>query len=200
MTDALHPFSNGSQSSGSPTGAPGSHTFTDNEIIGPSMFDALSLQSQDDNIISPVSVGSTFSNFFTPPGSCSASDGLSPISTTSDRSYFSAFPNSDTTSPDSVSPFIRANHFSAAYSYHTHTTPPQLHEVKTRPRGEMLASPFRSSLAYTQSAEGYGEFQPTSSSAYNMKHQPRSDTESSRTPYGVGYLSRSIVTVSDNCC
>ncbi|KAI9871766.1 MAG: hypothetical protein M1830_002479 [Pleopsidium flavum] len=194
MTNAFHPFSNGSQSSGSPTGTSVIHssTFTDNESNGRSMFDALSLQSEDDNVISPVSIGSTFNNFFTPPGSCSASDGLSPLSTTSDSPHFNAFPISEVTSPESVTPFIRAKNFSTAYSYHTHTPPMPLHEAKPRSRGEMLVSPFRPSLAYTHSAEGYGDFQPTSSSAYNMKHQPRSDMESSRTHHGVGYLNGSI--------
>lgn len=200
MSHALQPFSTGSQSSGSPTSAPPSRTstFTDNETTGPSTFGALSLHGEDENVVSPVSMNSAFSTFFTPPGSCSASDGLSPRSTTSDRSQFGAFPNSENTSPECVSPFIRSRGFSTAYSSHPHTTSLQIHEPKSRPRGEMLASPFRSSSAYQRSPEAYADFQPTSTrnpSTSNVSSQPHWDVESNRSIYGVGYSSMSSLNV-----
>ena len=201
MTQALQPFSGGSQGTGSPRAPPLSQasTFSDHEIIEPSMLHALSLEGQDENIISPVSMNSAFGGFFSPAGSCSTSDELSPISTTSDRSHFGAFPNSENASPETVTPFSRSRSFTAAYPHRTHTVPLPLHEVHTRPR-DRLAPSMRSSSVYTKGPSAYSEYQPTAlkSPPVSVKgYQLGNAGESSRTPFSGGQRSMSFVTVSN---
>lgn len=198
MSQALRPFSGGSQGTGSPTGHPLSRTstFSDHEMIEPSMLRALRLQSPDESIISPVSMSSAFGDFFSPAESCSTSDELSPISTTSDRSHFSAFPSSENASPETVTPFGRSRSFSTAYPHRKHPMPLQLHEVNTRPR-ETLSSLIRSSSVYPNGPQGYGDFQPASlkSPPGSVKpYQPGSGRESGRTPFSGGPPSMSFIT------
>jgi len=189
MTQALHPFSAGSQTTGSPSGPLSSTSpFSDQEMMEPSVLRALSLQSTDENIISPVSMSSAFGDFFSPAGSCSTSDELSPISTTSDRSHFSAFPNSENTSPETMTQFGRSRSFSTAYPNRTATVPLPLHEVHTRPR-ETLAPSIRSGSVYTTNPQGYSGFPPTSlksPSGSFRGYQPGNGRESGRTPFSGG--------------
>jgi len=192
MTQALHPFSAGSQSTGSPTGPRPSRirTFSDQEMIQPSMLRALSLQSTDESIISPVSMSSAFDDFFSPAASCSTSDELSPISTTSDRSHFSAFPNSENPSPETITPFGRSRSFSTAYPNRTATVPLPLHEVHARPR-ETLAPSIQPNSVYMTSQQGYSGFQPTSlkSPSGSVKGY-QSGNGNGRTPFSGGRPSR----------
>lgn len=194
MTQALHPFLAGSQRTGSPNGLPMSRTsaFGDQEMIEPSILHALSLQGADESLLSPVSMSSAFGDFFSPAGSCSASDELSPISTTSERSQFSTFPNSENPSPETLTPFGRSRSFTTAYSNRTPTVPLPLHEVHTRSQETVVPS-IRSTSVYTTSPPSYNALQPVplrSQSGSVKGYQPGNGRDSGTTPLNGGKTSR----------
>ncbi len=185
MTHTLHPFPNGSQATGSPAGASLSHksTFSDQEMLEPSMLRVLNLQNQEESMISPVSFG----KFFSPEGS--TSDDLSPVSTTSERSHFTTFPSSETASPENLTPFARSRTITTTYPHRTNTQPLQLREVHGRPR-EALAAPYRPNPMYSQGPQVYGDIQLNSLRRPSEadENQPRIEIEPRRTPFGAGQL------------
>ena len=155
MTQALHspfgatmsqPFS---QPYSTPIASPASYasTFNDTGMSRPLMINGLRRESDDENTISPISISSQFSSFYTPPGSIPNSENLSPISPVGERAPFMNHSYSQNNSPRS-NPFSRSSSFGANFP-HPHIPRLQLHDRVTRTRADSLGSPLRSSMSYT---------------------------------------------------
>jgi hypothetical protein len=202
MTQALHSPYGGQQAIGTPLASPGSYLpYGEGGIVRPLMGEGIRRPSEDESTISPVSMGSAYGNYFTPPGSAPGSENLSPISTTSDRTHFSTVPQCQTPSPRNTNPFMRSSSFSTAYHPNHHTSRLQMHDRMVRNRAESLASPLRSSMSYSGNALNYGENQHAAAvpPAYDPRqateqHIPQPVPESSAHPYGLGHQSEQILT------
>lgn len=201
MTQALHSPYGGQHAIGTPLASPVSYLpYADGSLVRPLMSEGMRRQSEDESTTSPMSVGSAYGNFFTPPGSAPGSENLSPVSTTSDRTHFSVAPHSQNTSPRNSNPFIRSSSFSTAYHPNPHIPRLQMHDRMVgmgRSRAESLGSPLRSSMSYTGNALDYGENQdPTNLNSNNdirqvpEHHVPQPVPESAARPYGLGHQSK----------
>ena len=155
MTQALHsPFGASisqpfSQPYSTPIASPASYasSFNDTGMIRPLMINGLRRESEDDSTISPISISSTFSSFYTPPASIPNSENLSPISPVGERAPFMNHSYSQNNSPRS-NPFSRSSSFGANFP-HPHIPRLQLHDRVSRTRADSLGSPLRSSMSYT---------------------------------------------------
>ena len=171
MTQTLHsPFGSLPQPYSTPLASPSSYTstFAEGGMIRPLLIDEFRRQSEDDATISPISMGSTYGNLYTPPGSIPASENLSPISPVSER--FNPMSSSiSQTSPRGTNPF-RSNSFSALYAPQ-HIPKLHSHERVSRTRAESLASPLRSSMSYSANLLDYGGSQSLEASTSSQPAQ-----------------------------
>jgi hypothetical protein len=201
ITQALHSPYVGQQAMGTPLGSPVTYLpYGEAGVIRPLAHDGMRRQSEDESTNSPISMGSAYGNFFTPPGSAPTSENLSPISATSERGHFGGIPHSQSTSPRYTNPFVRSSSFSTAYHPNPHIPRLHLQDRMVRNRAESLGSPLRSSMSYTGNALDYGGSQPATanlSPAYDMSMQPGTEhhipqpvPESAAHPYGLGYQSQ----------
>ena len=193
MTQALHlPFGAHSSAIGSPIASPASYAsaFSDIGSIRPLMGDVIRRHSEDDSIVSPLSMSSAFSNFYTPPNSVRASKNLSPISPTGERFHAGL---SQANSPRITNPFIRSGSFSTTNRSQPYIPKLQIRDRLTRTRAESLASPLRSSMSYIGNALDYGESQcPVDLDAPRLAQddQPEHNTTNAvDLPYGLAYSS-----------
>ena len=173
MTQTLHsPFGNVAHPYSTPLASPAAYTstFVEGGMIRPLLVDGLRRQSEDDATISPISMGSTFGSYYTPPGSIPASENLSPISPVSER-FNSMSSSISQPSPRGTNPFLRSNSFSALYHAPQHVPKLHSHERVSRTRAESLASPLRSSMSYTGNASDYGGSQPIEASTSSQPTQ-----------------------------
>ena len=156
MTQALHsPFTAGihqpfPQGYTTPLQSPPSYSsnFSEHGMIRPPLMVAgVRRGSEDENAISPISMSSNFSSFYTPPGSITTTESLSPTSPVAERTPFVSNwqqapggRGSDT--------YSRSSSISSTF----HPQIPRLHlahDRLARTRAESLGSPLRSSMSYT---------------------------------------------------
>lgn len=162
MTQALHspfagpPFTSHALSSPIPP-SPASYSagFAEAGAIRPLMIDGVRRPSEDSNL-SPNSLSSAYGTYYTPPGSHSTSENLSPISPVNERSNSMSQAISYNSSPRSANPFIRSSSFSTTYHSYPQIPRLQIHDRMARSRAESLASPLRTSMSYTGNALDYG--------------------------------------------
>ena len=166
-----------------------SSTFNEHGMARPPLMVAgLRRESEDENAISPISMSSNFNSFYTPPGSITTTESLSPTSPVADRTPFmnswqSAHAGRGT------DPYSRSASISSNYN-------PQIprlhlaHERLTRTRAESLGSPLRTSMSYTGeldfASSGTEETVPASNN--NGLQPPRSfSTDSSSVMKTTGF-------------
>ena len=117
----------------------------------PLMVGDLRRESEDENAISPISMSSNFNSFYTPPGSITTTESLSPTSPVAERTPFmnswQPAPSGRGTDPYSRSASISSNYNPQIPRLHL------AHERLTRTRAESLGSPLRASMSYTSNLE-----------------------------------------------
>ncbi|KAL9614885.1 MAG: hypothetical protein Q9167_000627 [Letrouitia subvulpina] len=111
--------------------------------------------SQDDGMISPVSMASSFGEYHTTPNSVSTTENLSPNSPASERSYVFSTPTTQGASPRNLNPFARSSSFSSTYTPYFQNTRGPLQERVGRSRTGSLASPLRTELSQETEIVGY---------------------------------------------
>lgn len=151
MTQALHSPYGGQPGLGTPVASPITYfpPYHENSMIRPLVAEGPRRHNEDEHVTSPLSIPSTYTNFFTPPASSTTSEALSPISTTSDRTHFATMHNSLNTSPRTNNPFGRSTSFSTYQHAGAQIPRLQIHDRNNRSRAESLASPLRTSMSYT---------------------------------------------------
>ncbi|MCJ1311771.1 hypothetical protein MMC25_005444 [Agyrium rufum] len=134
-------------------------SFGDNGMIRPLMIDGMRRNSEDESAMSPISMNSAYSSFYTPPASIAASDTMSPLSPAPERSNFANIHlPQGTNQPTSrrPSPFIRSTSFTTGFHANPHVPRLQTHDRVTRTRAESLASPLRTSMSYNGNSFDFG--------------------------------------------
>jgi hypothetical protein len=194
MTQALHsPF--GTAHGGTPMTSPGSYapSFPEENMMRPLSIDTLR-RMPDGSHMSPSGIAPTFGGFaFTPPQS--ATENLSPVSAGHESSFSYASAQFDR-SPRRSNPFIGTMSMISSPAYAAHPNIPrlQLHADRvTRTRAEVLSSPLRASMTYSNAINGGslhgshdGSSQSTESSQMHGEQSQR-PLSSSMMPYGLGY-------------
>ena len=160
MTHTLHsPFGSIPHHFANQVGSPGSYApgFQEGGVSRLMTMDHLRRQSEDDGIISPLTMGPPFSNYYSPSSSVPASENISPISPMSERTNFTAHSMSLSSSPRRPNPFARSSSFSTT-TYNPHPYIPRLpsHDRLQRARADSLASPLRSSMSHANTPLDYG--------------------------------------------
>ena len=162
MTQALHtPFGANvhpppySQGYTTPLQSPASYSSTFNEtgMIGrpPLIMAGLRRESAEESAISPISMSSNFNNFYTPPGSITTTESLSPTSPIAERSPFVGNwqQNAGERATDQ---YHRSASLSSNFNPHS-SRPHPAHDRLARTRAESLGSPLRTSMSYTNDLE-----------------------------------------------
>lgn len=160
MTHTLHsPFGSIPHQFTNPVGSPGPYasSFQEGGMNRIMTVENLRRQSDDDGIVSPLTMGPPFSNYYSPPGSVPASENISPISPMSERTNFTGHSMSLSSSPRRPNPFVRSSSFSTT-TYNSHPYIPRLpsHDRLQRARADSLASPLRSSMSHVNTTLDYG--------------------------------------------
>ena len=183
MTQALHsPFSTGinppySQSYTPPLQSPASYASPFNEhglVRPPLMVSGLRRGSEDESNISPISMSSNFNSFYTPPGSISATESLSPTSPIVERNPFVGnWPQPP--GNRNLNPYSRSGSISSTFNPHVPRLP-LAHDRLTRTRAESLGSPLRTSMSYTANIDftSQGHEQTVPASNNNVLQPARS--------------------------
>ncbi|KAI5921376.1 hypothetical protein F4810DRAFT_348125 [Camillea tinctor] len=170
-------------------------------MIRPLMADPMRRGEGDDHI-SPTGLSSAFGSIgFTPTSTISNPDILSPLSPSSDRSYFSGHLTSPLGgAPRTSNPFARQNSLDTASQMHSQSRhqirplqPLQLRETMSRSRSDNLQSPLRSSMSWKGDSIDYSTYSNASGSPGIGRHQSvyQSDQMGSSSGSGLGYESGS---------
>ncbi|KAI1819826.1 hypothetical protein F4861DRAFT_543557 [Xylaria intraflava] len=189
---AVHPL-------GTPITPPvdfGSSSYTDH-MIRPLLVDTMRRDSDDH--LSPTGISPAFGNIgFTPSGTMSNSDILSPLSPSSNgRGYYSSHLASPLGGSSRTNPFARQNSLDSGVQSLTqsrqHVRPLQplsLRETMSRSRSDNLQSPLRSSMSWKDDSIGYATYSSGSSSAGATARQGSSyqtDPVGNNTAGALGY-------------
>ncbi|KAI1366580.1 hypothetical protein F5Y08DRAFT_129557 [Xylaria arbuscula] len=151
----------------------GSSSFTDH-IMRPLLVDTMRRDSDDH--ISPTGLSPAFGNIgFTPSGTMTSSDILSPLSPSSnERGYYSSHPSSPFGGSRASNPFGRQGHLDTGNQLHTQPRqqirplqPLSLRETMSRSRSDNLQSPLRSSMSWKGDSIDYAGYSGSSSSPGN---------------------------------
>ncbi|KAI1438757.1 hypothetical protein GGR50DRAFT_299820 [Xylaria sp. CBS 124048] len=157
---AVHPL-------GTPITPPvdfGSSSYTDH-IIRPLLVDTM--RRDGDDHISPTGISPAFGNIgFTPSGTMSSSDMISPLSPSSnDRGYYSSHLTSPLSGSSRANLFARQNSLDSGVQSLTqsrqHIRPLQplsLRETISKPRTDSLQSPLRTSMSWKDGSIGYATY------------------------------------------
>ncbi|OTA94870.1 hypothetical protein M434DRAFT_10388 [Hypoxylon sp. CO27-5] len=150
----------------------GTSSYTDH-IIRPLMVDTMRREGNDDHM-SPTGLSPAFGSIgFTPSGTMSNSDLLSPLSpSTNDRGYYSSHLTSPLAGSHRASnPFARQNSLDSGVQMHSQNRqqirplqPLQLRETMSRSRPDNLQSPLRSSMSWKGDSIDYTTYSGTSGS------------------------------------
>lgn len=125
------------------------------ERIPISTEDSLGQVSQDEGMISPVSMTSSFGDYYTTPKSASATDNIPPNSPASERSHIFSTLTTQGANPRNLNPFARSSSFPSTYTPYLQNTRGSLQERVARSRTGSLASPLRSELSHETEIVGY---------------------------------------------
>ncbi|KAI1138816.1 hypothetical protein F5Y05DRAFT_351480 [Hypoxylon sp. FL0543] len=150
----------------------GTSSYTDH-IMRPLMVDTMRRGENDDHM-SPTGLSPAFGSIgFTPPGTMSNSDLLSPLSPSSnDRGYYSSHLTSPLAGGHRTSnPFARQNSLDSGVQMHSQNRqqirplqPLQLRETMSRSRPDNLQSPLRSSMSWKGDSIDYTTYSGTGGS------------------------------------
>ncbi|KAI0434563.1 hypothetical protein F5Y09DRAFT_235069 [Xylaria sp. FL1042] len=150
----------------------GSSSFTDH-IMRPLLVDTM--RRDNDDHLSPTGLSPAFGSIgFTPSGTMTSSDILSPLSPSSnDRGYYSGHLSSPLGGPSRASnPFGRQNSLDTGAQLHSqsrqHIRPLQplsLRETMSRSRSDNLQSPLRSSMSWKGDSIDYAGYSGSGSSS-----------------------------------
>ncbi|KAI0381804.1 hypothetical protein F5Y04DRAFT_60294 [Hypomontagnella monticulosa] len=157
----------------------GSSSYTDH-IMRPLMVDTMR-RGDDDNHMSSTGLSPAFGNIgFTPSGTMSNSDLLSPLSPSSnDRGYYPSHLTSPLSGAHRTSnPFARQNSLDSGVQMHSQNRqqirplqPLQLRETMSRSRPDNLQSPLRSSMSWKGDSIDYTTYSgATSSPGIGARH------------------------------
>ncbi|KAK5627157.1 hypothetical protein RRF57_002872 [Xylaria bambusicola] len=210
---ALHSPYGAVHALGTPIAPPvdfGSSSFTDH-IMRPLLVDTMRRDSEDH--LSPTGLSPAFGNIgFTPSGTMTSSDILSPLSPSSnERGYYSSHLSSPLGGSSRASnPFGRHNSLDAGSQLHSqsrqHIRPLQplsLRETMSRSRSDNLQSPLRSSMSWKGDSIDYAGYSGSSHSPggagrHTSVYQPDASGGSSGGTLGYdtgSYTSEKIFTV-----
>ncbi|KAI0600440.1 hypothetical protein F4775DRAFT_590384 [Biscogniauxia sp. FL1348] len=146
-------------------------------MIRPLMVDPMRRGEGEDHI-SPTGLSSAFGGIgFTPTTSISNPDILSPLSPSSDRSYFSSHLTSPLgAAPRTSNPFARQNSLDTTSQMHSQSRhqirplqPLQLRETMSRSRSDNLQSPLRSRIQSSSSNINYSSLQQSSQNRSRLR-------------------------------
>lgn len=151
----------------------GSSSFTDH-IMRPLLVDTMRRDSDDH--ISPTGLSPAFGNIgFTPSGTMTSPDILSPLSpSSSERGYYSGHLSSPLGGSRASNPFGRQSHLDTGSQLHSQPRqqirplqPLSLRETMSRSRSDNLQSPLRSSMSWKGDSIDYAGYSGSSSSPGN---------------------------------
>lgn len=208
MTQALHsPFGAPTPNVGTPMPSPSaySHFGTDINAIRPLTLDTLRRVPDYENLshhyTSPTGMSPSVGAFgFTPPQS--ATETVSPNSAVSDLSAFGMHPRHPQESPRRLPYGFGMGHSSSFYGPHSQLSRLQTHDRFSRPIGEGVSSPLRTSMSYsalgsgpstqTQPSGRASSFSESTSNASGRPHfrsstNPTTSGSSGTSPYGLGF-------------
>lgn len=210
MTQALHsPFGAPTPNMGTPMPSPGAYSQfgPDSGAIRPLTLDTLrrvpDYEQFNQQYSSPTAISPAVGAFgFTPPQS--ATDTVSPGSAASDISAFGMHPRHPQESPRRPPYGFPMGHGSSIYGSHAQVSRLSAHDRFSRPMGETVSSPLRTSMSYSALGSGsVSQNQPSgrassfSENSQNASERPQlrnltNPPTSGSGPYGLGFTCKSI--------
>lgn len=106
-------------------------------------------------MISPISMASSFGDYYATPKPVSITENLPPNSPASERSHIFSTPTTQDTSPRNLNPFARSSSLPSTYAPYFPNTRGLVPERVGRSRTGSLASPLRTELSHETSIVGY---------------------------------------------
>lgn len=213
MTQALHsPFGASTPNVGTPMPSPGaySHFGTDNGMIRPLTLDTLrrvpDYEHYSQQYTSPTAMSSGVGAYgYTPPQS--ATETVSPGSAAGDYTAFGHHARQQQESPRRPPYGFGMAHGSSLYGPPSHLSRLHMHDRLSRPIGETVSSPLRTSMSYSSLGSGSLSQAQTSVRASSFsEHSTANDRPQVRNltnpptsgsgPYGLGFTCKSSMQFS----
>ena len=117
-------------------------TIREGHPMRPLSTDTLSRMNENDGTISPISIASSFGDFYPTPGSLSTAENPSPISPASDMSHYFTPPTPQGTSPQGSNPFAGSDSFPNVYQTYQPNPRSSRQDTLSQSRKGSLASPL----------------------------------------------------------
>ncbi|MCJ1401491.1 hypothetical protein MMC11_004705 [Xylographa trunciseda] len=147
-------------------------TFHDGGTMRPFMADQLRQPLGHGGGISSTVARPAYHTFYTPPGSTTVSENVSPISSISERKDFNGHAFSPSVESRSTNPFITSGALAAAHFPHAQVPRFPFSENMPRTQAEFLSATQRANMSSVSNAMNYGE-PATSSVGFHPQQVPQ---------------------------